>query len=142
MSGLLTQVRRLRRWLNNSTPISWYGDETIKSAKITSFTPDFSHDVGTGGTNVINVSLTIEETNYAISNEKKKKKKTKDVGSRSVKKGSKRGKTGNKKTNYLIAKSGMTYISIAKKEGTTVAKLRSLNKYSDRKIPIGAKIYY
>ena len=44
------------------------------------------------------------------------------------------------KNSTHTIKKGDTYSSIAKKFGTTVSKLRELNKYADKKLPIGGKI--
>ncbi|WP_338230784.1 phage baseplate protein [Lactiplantibacillus paraxiangfangensis] len=144
MAGLKKQAKRLARWSDNSSVMTWHGDNVYPEVVITNFTPDFNHEPGTGGTNIIAVSMTLTIGDFADSNPKKKKKKTTDTGKKSVKKASskKKGSKSAKKKRYIIAKRGYSYWYVSKKTKVSLSKIEKMNKYPARKIPIGAKIYY
>lgn len=141
MSGLKTQAKRLARWADNATQLTWHGETTMSSMTITAFTPDFSHEVGTGGENVIGVTLTLQEAEYADSNVKKKSNKGTDTGKKN-KTTAKSTASSKKKKRYIVAKAGYTYWYVHQKTGVALATIEKKNKYPARKIPIGAKIYY
>lgn len=138
MKGLKQQAKRLERWSKNGTELTWHGDHNLASTSITDFTPDFSHEIGTGGENIINITLTLTQTEYADSNTKNKKKAKKDTGNKQKKKKS----TKKPKKRYVVTKRGWTYYYISKKTKTPIKTLEKKNKYKPRAIPIGVKIYY
>lgn len=141
MAGLKTQAQRLERWSKNATDLEWHGENTIKHVTITEFTPDFSHDVGTGGTNAISITMTLTEAEYADSNAKPKKKTTTDTGKK--KKTTAKKKTKKKTTHrYIVAKAGYTYWYVHQKTGVKLATIEKLNKWPARRIPIGSHIKY
>lgn len=143
MSGLKTQAKRLARWSDNSTQLCWHGETTMSSLTITGFTPDFSHEVGTGGENVIGVTLTLQEAEYADSEPKKKATTGTDTGKKNVSKSkAKSSSSSSKKKRYIVAKKGYTYWFVHQKTGVPLATIEKKNKYPAKKIPVGAKIYY
>ncbi|WP_203642987.1 phage baseplate protein [Levilactobacillus andaensis] len=141
MSGLKTQMKRLARWSDNSTQLTWHGETTMSSMTITAFTPDFSHEVGTGGENIIGVTLTMQEAEYADSDVKQKSTKGTDTGKKNPTK-PKNPASSKKKKRYIVAKAGYTYWYVHQKTGESLATIEKKNKYTAGKIPIGAKIYY
>lgn len=147
MTDLKAQLRKLKRWQRITSTMVWHGDNVYKNAVITGVTPDFNHEPGTGGINIIAVTLTLQIGDFGDSNPKKKKKKTTDTGKKSVKSSGSKKKSGSskkkkKKKRYIIAKRGYTYWYVSRKTHVSLAKVEKMNKYPARRIPIGAKIYY
>ncbi|HJE00103.1 MULTISPECIES: phage baseplate protein [Levilactobacillus] len=138
LAGLKTQAKRLERWEKNHTPLEWHGEYTMMSTNISDFSPDYSHEIGTGGENIINLSITLQEVEYADSNKKAKAKSTKNTGTKATTKST----STKSKKKYVIAKKGTTYWSVHVKTGVSLATIEKKNKYPATKIPVGAKIYY
>lgn len=137
MKDIKKSIDRIQTYADDTTQVLFTGDQSLKSAVVTSFAPDFNHQVdGGGGTNAVQFSMTITGVSFAESNVKKKKHETKDSGKKKPKKGSSKG------SHYVIAKRGDTYWGIASKHKVSVSSVEKKNKYSATHIPVGAKIYY
>lgn len=117
--------------------IKYVGKTTASNVVILSVSGKHSAEIKQGMT--LNFSLRkIRVTDNAWDKANKKDKPA-------VKPKTKNGKkqpAGDKesKETYHTVKSGDTYSGLAKKYGTTVAKLREWNKYPDRQIPVGSKL--
>lgn len=142
MSEVKREIGKLRYWSNNGVPLIFHSNNyNSESVQISAFTNSYEFtDAGTG-INSANVSITLTEAQFFETNIKTKKGTTKYVGHKGNKKGTKNSNASNKH-RYVIAKSGVTYLSVARSKHVSLAHVRKLNKYADRSIPIGAKIYY
>lgn len=161
ISSLTKEVEKLERWADSGIDMKWHGKRVYSHVQISDFTSDLNFE-GTGtGINSTDVSMTLQIGNYFNSKKKAKKKATKDTGTKTPKTGSKSAngkqkataKKGNKSNDkndngkskthkYIVAKRGYTYWYISQKTGVKLSVVRKLNKYPDREIPIGSKIYY
>lgn len=137
MDDIKKRINRIQGYADDTTQVLFTGDQSLKSAVVTAFTPDFNHQIdGGGGENAVSFSLTITGVSFADSTIKQKKKATKDSGKKTPKKGSSKG------SHYVIAKRGDTYWGIATKHKVSVSTVEKKNKYAATRIPVGAKIYY
>lgn len=132
------QLNKLKYWANHGNELVYHSPEfNSESVQITDYEPSFEVTGGGTGTNSVNVSLTLNETSFFDVGSIKKATKHKAVGHRGKKHGKK-----SKKKHFVKAKSGFTYIYVARIKGVSLKRVMKLNHYSATKIPIGAKIYY
>lgn len=138
------EVNKLKYWSNNGTPLIFHSNNlNSESVQISAFTASYEYIDGGTGINTANVSITLTEAEFFNTNVSTKKGSKKYVGHKGNKKGTKNKINSNTtKHRYIIAKSGDTYIKLAREKGVTLSHVRQLNKYADRSIPIGAKLYY
>lgn len=66
------------------------------------------------------------------------KSKKKHKAGTKKKAGTRKGKSG----RYITVKPGMTYSQIARKTGTSLSSLMSMNKWKSSSLPVGAKVRY
>lgn len=142
--------KKIIGWVDNGVACVFRSKEfSSDNVLISDYTPQRTlTDVGTG-INTTNVSLTLVVANYFQTNKSSKKNSSKNVGHKGAKKGSKskknsskKGSSDSKQHHYIIAKNGDNYINIARKKGVKLSHIKQLNKYADRQIPIGSKIFY
>lgn len=116
--------------MNKGKVVKYVGRLKVSNVLITSV--DGTYNSSTGNGHEFNMSL--QKVRIATTPYRKKKTKKKTSGKKTVKK-----KTTSAK-KYHVVKKGDTYWGCSRKYGTTVAALRKLNPWPDRKIPIGAKM--
>lgn len=124
-----TLINKLLGWKKNGTPLQYEGRQIVQNVLIESFS--FSADKSLA--NGFNFSMTLKQVRFA---EVKYIPQTKPVTNGGQK------QTQNKKgaAVYHLVKRGDTYWDLARKYGSTVAKLQSWNSYPARAIPIGVKL--
>lgn len=141
MDSIKKHINRIQGYADDTTQVIFIGDQSLKHAVVSNFTPDFNHAVdGGGGINAVQFSMTITGVSFAESSIKQKKKVTTDSGKKSPTKGS--NSKNNKGKKYVVAKRGDTYWGIAQKHKVSVSLVEKKNKYAATRIPVGAKIYY
>lgn len=128
---------KLIKLMEKGEIVKYVGKTTVSNVVILNISGDHSAEIKQG----MNLNFSLRKIRITTNAWDAANKKDKT----SVKPGTKNGKkqpAGNKesKNTYHTVKSGDTYSGLAKKYGTTVAKLRELNPWDDTKIPIGAKL--
>ncbi|MFQ6391345.1 LysM peptidoglycan-binding domain-containing protein [Priestia aryabhattai] len=121
-----TDYEYLKKCMNNGTVLTYVGRNIAKNVIIL----DLSGTVDSSIANGKDISIKLRQIRIAstpwvkVKNSGKKKPvSTKPSGA-----------------VYHLVKKGDTYWDMWKKYGTSIAQLRSWNKYPDRRIPIGVKL--
>lgn len=126
----------IEKKMNSGAVVKYVGRIKVSNVLITSFTGTYDGTVANGFSTTIDLQeIRIANTPYV-----KKKTQKKNSGKKTVTKKTTSSNNKNNKKKYHMVKKGDTYGSVARKYGTTVSALRKLNPWSDRKIPIGAKM--
>lgn len=133
-SDYSTRLQTLKDYMNNGTIVNYVGRTAASAVLITSINRDYNSNIANGIAFTINVQkIRLSKSPWI------KKKAVKPVTRGGKKKPTSKKPRPNSKV-YHITKKGDTYWDLARKYGTTVSKLRSFNKYPDRRIPIGVKL--
>lgn len=128
-----TKAKKLENAMNNATLLKYVGRIKASNVLITNFGGSYDATVGNG----FSFNMDLQQVRIAKTPYAKKKTKKKKSGKKTV---SKKNVNSSTKKKYHVVKKGDTYWGCAKKYGTTVAALRKLNPWPDRKIPIGVKM--
>ncbi|WP_268914145.1 phage baseplate protein [Lentilactobacillus sp. SPB1-3] len=155
ISSIEKDLEKIEKWADNGIDMKWHGRRIFAHVQLSDFTSDFNFEGAGTGINSSNVTFSLQIGNYFESTVKKKKGTTSDVGTKPVNKGNNNGKgtnkddknnnskgNGNNTHKYIVAKRGYTYWYVSQKTGVKLSVVQKLNKYPDREIPIGAKVYY
>jgi LysM repeat protein len=123
-------VTALEKKMNAGTIVSYVGRTKAKNVIITDVSGTFDSTVGNG----LSVTISLQEIRMATSPFAVKKTKKKQSG--------KKSKSNTKKTSkkYHKVRPGDTYWGCARKYGTTVKALESMNPWPARDIPIGVNM--
>lgn len=122
--------KKIEKLMESGKTVKYVGRINASDVLITSFSGTYSSNVSNG----FEFSAEMQQIRIAKTPYKKKATKKKSSGKKTTKKPSRSTK------KYHVVKAGDTYWGCAKKYGTTVAALRKLNPWPDRKIPIGVKM--
>lgn len=125
--------KKLENYMNKGTLVKYVGRISAKNVLITSIQGSYESTVGNG----LSFTMDLQQVRVAKTPYVKKKTKKKKSGKKTV---SKKNVNSNTKKKYHVVKKGDTYWGCARKYGTTIATLRKLNPWPDRKIPIGVKM--
>ncbi|MGG1291369.1 phage baseplate protein [Bacillus smithii] len=120
----------LEKMQNSGTLVTYVGRTNVKNVIITNIQGSYDYTIGNG----MNVTIDLQEVRIATSPYVVNKTTTTTAGKKQVV--SQKAST----PVYHITKKGDTYWGLSKKYGTSIAQLRSWNKYPDTKIPIGVKL--
>lgn len=126
--------KKLEDAMNKGTLVKYVGRIKAANVLITSFNGSYNSSIANG----FNFNMELQQVRVATTPRAKKKTTKKKSGKKTVTK--KKSSTSSNKKQFHVINKGDTYWSVAKKYGTTVAALRKLNPWPDRKIPIGAKM--
>lgn len=129
-----TRLRTLKDYMNNGTIVNYVGRTAATAVLITSIDRVYNAQIANG------IALTINVQKIRLSKSPWIKKKAQKPVTRGGKKKPASKKPRPSPKRHHIVKKGDTYWDLARKYGTTVSKLRSFNKYPDRRIPIGVKL--
>lgn len=115
---------------DSGTVVTYVGRTNARNVIITNISGTYDSTIGNG----LSVTIDLQEVRIATSPFVEKKTKVKQSGKKSI--------SNTKKTNkvYHKVKAGDTYWGCARKYGTTVKALESLNPWPARKIPIGVNM--
>lgn len=122
---------KIKTMMEKGKVVKYVGRMSISNVLITNLSRSYSSTVGNG----FEFNMSMQKVRVATTPFRKKKTTKKSSGKKSV--------TSKKKTTtrkYHTVKRGDTYWGCSRKYGTTVAALRKLNPWPDRKIPIGVKM--
>lgn len=134
-ADLDAQYKQLKDW-SNKYELTINGFSHWTHAYITSLGKSTDATIA-GNAMIITITFT-----YARQAQIKYKQETKSTVSHKAgtkkQSGSRKGQTA----KYITVKPGMTYSEIARKTGTSLSDIMSMNKYKSTAIPVGAKVRY
>ncbi|USK71767.1 LysM peptidoglycan-binding domain-containing protein [Peribacillus asahii] len=123
----------LEKKQNAGTLVTYVGRINAKNVIITNMSGTYDATIANG----LSATFDLQQIRIAKTPYVKKKTQKKNSGKKTV---SKKTTSSKPKKQYHVVKAGDTYWGCARKYGTTVAALRKLNPWPDRKIPIGVKM--
>lgn len=126
--------KNIEKKMNAGKPVKYVGRIKASDVLITNFTGTYDSTIGNG----FSFSMDMQQVRVAKTPYRKKKTKKTTAGKKTVTK--KASNTASNMKKYHTVKDGDTYSAVARKYGTTIAKLRQLNKWPDTKIPTGVKL--
>lgn len=130
----LGRLGTLREYMYNGTIINYVGRATATAVVITDVNRVHNSSIRNGVLVTINVQkIRLSKSPWV------KKKAQKPVTNGGKKKPTTKKPRPNPRVYHRVKKND-TYWDLARKYGTTVSKLRSFNKYPDRRIPIGVTL--
>lgn len=134
-----TKVDKLREYMRKGTLLRYVGRSTASNVIILEIGRNYSSDIGNGvAINIVVRKIRITESPWVKA--PPKQKPAQKPPSRSGKKKPVPKKPRPSPKRYHLVKKGDTYWVLGIKYGTSVAQLRTWNKYPDRRIPIGVKL--
>lgn len=128
------KAKKLEEAMNKGKLVKYIGRIKASNVLITNFSGSYDATIANG----FNFNMDLQQVRVATTPYVKKKTKKKKSGKKTVSKST--SNSSNTKKKYHVVKKGDTYWGCARKYGTTVAALRKLNPWPDRKIPVGVRM--
>lgn len=133
-----SELSKLVDMMNNGKIVKYVGKTTANDVIILDVQEDHDQEVANG------VAISISLRKIRITQTAWQQAPPQQVPARkpTTQSGQKKPVTATASTSgvFHVVKKGDTYWGLSKKYGSTIAQLRSWNKYPDRQIPIGVKL--
>jgi LysM repeat protein len=133
------EKENLKKVMNSGKVVTYVGKMTASNVIILSISGKHSSSVANG----MDVSISLRRVRLTTTPWQKAPVKSKPAQKPPTSGGSKKPVAAKPSTStviYHVTKKGDTYWGLSKKYGSSIANLRTWNKYEDTKIPIGVKV--